>query len=68
MRRSNFRIHIVLIAVIMLLAAGTPSEARVAGARATATKVEADRSATQSSLWQRFMQKLLRARYAMAAN
>lgn len=68
MRRLNFRIHIVLIAVVMLLAASTPGEARVAGARPAITKVEAEGSATQSSWWQRFMQKLLRARYAMAAN
>jgi hypothetical protein len=67
-RRLNVKIHIVLLAAVMLLAAGTPSEARTAAARPTVSARAEVETKASSSWWHRFMQKLLRARYAMAAN
>ena len=57
----------VLIAVVLLLAAGTPAQARTAAARPSVS-AQTEGTPAQSSWWHRFFQKLLRARYAMAAN
>ena len=68
MNSSNTKFGIVLLAVVLLLAASAPSEARPARARAASAQVSAP-VVKHRSVWQIVMFNISRfSRYAMAAN
>ena len=69
MFRANVRLKILLVAVVLLLAAGStaPAEALPTGVRAVATRTTMQKPGSRLAIWLGHIRTRL-ARYAMAAD